>query len=69
MHGCYSMCYELLDTQGLTLTTPAAAGGGEGRLMGEFGLLWTQMYAVSIRNLRGKSQNEKLDINPINYNI
>ena len=38
MHGCYNMYYELLDTQGLTLTTPAAAGGGEGRLMGEFGL-------------------------------
>ncbi len=66
MHGCYSMCYELLDTQGLTLTTPAAAGGGEGRLMGEFGLF--QQYEL-IRNLKRKSQNEKLDINPTNYNI
>ena len=38
MYGCYDMSHKLLETQGLTLNTPAAAGGGEGRLMGIFGL-------------------------------
>ena len=48
MYGCYDMSHKLLETQGLTLNTPAAAGGGEGRLMGEFGLL--QICVVGLKH-------------------